>query len=85
MDRVLIHPNANLTARSAGMRLLLALLERQALEVPIHVALTGGTMGVGMLEAIRGEALIEAVMRVKELIGRERLSDYRAPDGASPV
>ncbi|MDO5495696.1 MAG: 6-phosphogluconolactonase [bacterium] len=61
MDRVLIHPTADLTARSAGVRLLLALMERQALEVPIHVALTGGSMGIGMLEAIRDEPLVAAV------------------------
>ncbi|HHW82201.1 MAG TPA: 6-phosphogluconolactonase [Actinomycetales bacterium] len=61
MHRVIIHPTAELTARSAGMRLLLALVERQALEVPIHVALTGGSMGIGMLEALRNEPLLEAV------------------------
>ncbi len=33
----------------------------------------------------RPEALIEAVMRVKEMIGREKLSDYRAADGTMAV
>lgn len=61
MERVIVHPTAELTARSAGLRLLLALVERQSLAVPIHVALTGGSLGIGMLLAVKGEPLAEAV------------------------
>ncbi|HZK05168.1 MAG TPA: 6-phosphogluconolactonase [Actinomycetaceae bacterium] len=58
---MIIHPSFELTARSAGYRLLLSIIERQALDVPINVALTGGSMGIQMLREIRGEPLVDAV------------------------
>ena len=61
MERVVVHPTADLTARAAGMRLLLTLVEAQSLHSPVHVALTGGTMGIQMLAAVAGDELIDAV------------------------
>ncbi len=61
MDRTIIYPTAELAARGAGFRLLLALIERQAIAVPIHIALTGGTMGIRMLTEIVGEPLAAAI------------------------
>lgn len=61
MDRVIIHPTSDLTARSAGLRLLLALVERQSLRSPLHVALTGGTLGIQMLTEVIDEPLAGAV------------------------
>lgn len=61
MECVIVHPTADLTARAAGMRLLLALVEAQSVHSPVHVALTGGTMGIQMLAAVKDEELIDAV------------------------
>lgn len=61
MERVIVLPNAPLTARAAGLRLLLALIDAQSVSAPIHVALTGGSLGTAMLEAIVGEEIADAV------------------------
>lgn len=61
MERVIVLPDAELTARAAGLRLLLTLIDAQSLRAPVHVALTGGTLGIAMLRAIDGERLADAV------------------------
>lgn len=61
MERLIVHPDARLTARAAGLRLLLTLIEAQGLRAPLHVALTGGGMGIRMLAEIAGETLADAV------------------------
>ncbi len=61
MERVIVLPDAELTARAAGLRLLLTLIDAQSLRAPVHVALTGGTLGIAMLRAIVGERLADAV------------------------
>lgn len=61
MERVVVHPTPDLTARAAGMRLLLTLVEAQSVHSPVHVALTGGTMGIQMLAAVAGDELLDAV------------------------
>jgi len=61
VERVIVLPNADLTARAAGMRLLLTLIDAQSLRAPQHVALTGGTMGIAMLAAIADDPLAGAV------------------------
>lgn len=61
MERVVVHPTADLTARAAGLRLLLTLVEAQSVHSPVHVALTGGTMGIAMLSAVAEEDLLDAV------------------------
>lgn len=61
MERVIVHPDAHLTARAAGLRLLLTLIEAQSVSTPLHVALTGGSMGTRMLAEVAGEDLAGAV------------------------
>jgi 6-phosphogluconolactonase len=61
MERVIVLPDAALTARTAGLRLLLALIDAQSLTAPVHVALTGGTLGTQMLDSVAGEEVAGAV------------------------
>ncbi|MDN5558426.1 MAG: 6-phosphogluconolactonase [Ruaniaceae bacterium] len=77
MNRVIIYPDAALTARAAGLRLIQALIEAQSLRSPNHVALTGGTLGIQMLSTIRDEPLLDAVdwSEVHFWWGDERFAD----------
>lgn len=61
MERVIVLPDAALTARAAGLRLLLALIDAQSVTAPVHVALTGGTLGTRMLQSVAGEEVAGAV------------------------
>ena len=61
MERGIVLPDPALTARAAGLRLLLALVDAQSVTAPVHVALTGGTLGTRMLDSIVGEELAGAV------------------------
>ena len=61
MERVIVLPDAGLAARAAGLRLLLALIDAQSVSAPVHVALTGGSLGTRMLESIVGEEVAGAV------------------------
>lgn len=61
MERVIVLPDAALTARTAGLRLLLALIDAQSLTAPVHVALTGGSLGTQMLDSVAGEEVAGAV------------------------
>ncbi len=59
--RVVVHPDAELLARAAAARLLLTLLDAQSVTSPLHVALTGGTMGNRLLGALAADPLRDAV------------------------
>lgn len=59
--RVVVHPDAELLARAAATRLLLTLLDAQSMTSPLHVALTGGTMGNRLLGALAADPLRDAV------------------------
>lgn len=61
MERVLVYPSARLTARAAGVRLLLTIVDAQSVTAPVHISLTGGSLGIEMLRAIAGEELLDAV------------------------
>lgn len=51
---VVVHPDGEALAVTTGARLLLHLLDAQAVRSPVHVALTGGTVGIRLLaEAAR--------------------------------
>ncbi|GAB2977108.1 MAG TPA: 6-phosphogluconolactonase [Actinotalea caeni] len=53
---VVVHPDGDAVARATAARLLLALLDAQALRRPVHVAVTGGTVGTKVLaETARSE------------------------------
>jgi 6-phosphogluconolactonase len=58
---VIVHPDAHVLAVAAGNRLLTAILDAQSLRRPVHVVLTGGTVGIKMLAAAADSPLVEAV------------------------
>lgn len=49
---VVVHPDGDAVARATAARLLLALLDAQAVRNPVHVCLTGGTVGTKTLVEI---------------------------------
>lgn len=61
MEQVILYPTAALVARAAGLRLLQTLLDAQSVRAPLHVALTGGNLGIQMLSTIRDEPMLAAV------------------------
>lgn len=58
---VVVHPDAGTLARATAARLLLHLLDAQSTHRPLHVALTGGTVGIRTLVEIAGSPLRDAV------------------------
>jgi 6-phosphogluconolactonase len=58
---VVVLPDARLLAESTASRLLLALLDAQSVERPVHVVVTGGTVGIACLAAARRSPLLPAV------------------------
>lgn len=58
---VVVLPDAALLAESTASRLLLALLDAQSVDRPVHVVLTGGTVGIACLEAARTSPFAGAV------------------------
>lgn len=58
---VVVHPDADGVARATAARLLLALLDAQAVRRPLHVALTGGTVGTKVLAEVAGSPLRDLV------------------------
>ncbi len=54
MTTVVVHPDAATLAAATGARLLLSIVDAQSHHRPVHVGLTGGTMGIRLLaEAAR--------------------------------
>lgn len=58
---VVVHPDADGVARATAARLLLALLDAQAVRRPLHVCLTGGTVGIMTLAAASRSELRDLV------------------------
>ena len=58
---VVVVPDADLLARSTASRLLLAVLDAQSLHSPVHVVLTGGTVGIKTLAAVADDPVRAAV------------------------
>ena len=58
---VVVLPDAEMLAEATASRLLLALLDAQAVATPVHVVLTGGTVGIATLAAVRRSPLLAAV------------------------
>ncbi|TDE88139.1 6-phosphogluconolactonase [Occultella glacieicola] len=58
---VVVHPDAAALAEATAARLLLAILDAQAVRHPVHVALTGGTVGIRLLERARHSPLAAIV------------------------
>lgn len=62
VDRaVVVHADAALLAEATAARLLLALIDAQSLARPVHVGLTGGTVGIATLAAVRSNPLRSGV------------------------
>ncbi|WP_263119895.1 6-phosphogluconolactonase [Cellulomonas fimi] len=54
---VLVHPDAKVLAEATAARLLTKLIDLQSGQSPVHVGLTGGTVGIATLAAVaRSEA-----------------------------
>ena len=58
---VVVHPDADLLAQAVAARLLTRLLDVQSVRRPVHVVLTGGTVGIRSLAAVAGSPLRDAV------------------------
>lgn len=54
---VIVHPDADGLARATAARLLLAVVDAQAVRRPVHLGLTGGTMGGRVLEEVAASSL----------------------------
>jgi 6-phosphogluconolactonase len=59
--RVVVVPDADVLARTTAERLLLALVDAQSLRRPVHVVLTGGTVGIATLAAALASPVLDAV------------------------
>jgi 6-phosphogluconolactonase len=58
---VVVHPDADLLAQAVAARLLTRLLDVQSVRRPVHVVLTGGTVGIKTLAAVAASPLRDAV------------------------
>lgn len=58
---VVVVPDAGTLAETTAARLLLTVLDAQSVSRPVHVVLTGGTVGIATLAAARRSALANAV------------------------
>jgi len=52
-SRVVVHPDAEAVAQVTAARLVVTLVDLQSVRTPVHVVLTGGTVGIGVLAALR--------------------------------
>lgn len=59
--QVVVHPDAAAVAEVTAARLLVTLVDRQSLHAPLHVVLTGGTVGIAVLAAVRSSPARDAV------------------------
>lgn len=50
--RVVVHPDADVLAQATAARLLTRLVDLQSADAPVHVVLTGGTVGIRTLAAV---------------------------------
>ncbi|WP_159797336.1 6-phosphogluconolactonase [Puerhibacterium puerhi] len=58
---VVVHPDAEVLAQAAAARLLTRILDVQSVRRPVHVVLTGGTVGIRTLAAAAASPLVAAV------------------------
>lgn len=58
---VVVHPDAAAVADATAARLLVRLLDLQSLRSPVHVVLTGGTVGITTLAAVAASPVRHAV------------------------
>lgn len=58
---VVVHPTPAVLANAAAARFLTAILDKQSVSSPVHVALTGGTVGIATLAEAARSPLVEAI------------------------
>ncbi|SDD24628.1 6-phosphogluconolactonase [Sanguibacter gelidistatuariae] len=58
---VVVHPDAEVLAEAAAARLLTRILDLQSVRSPVHVVLTGGTVGIKTLAAVANSTVRHAV------------------------
>lgn len=58
---VVVHPTPEILASATAARFLTAILDRQSIANPVHVALTGGTVGIATLAEVKKSPLNQAV------------------------
>ena len=58
---VLVHPDADVLAAATAARLLTRLIDLQSHRSPVHVVLTGGTVGIATLRAAAASPVRDAV------------------------
>ena len=58
---VVVHPDATVLAEAAAARLLTRVLDLQSVRSPVHLVLTGGTVGIAMLAAVATNPVRDAV------------------------
>ena len=59
--RVVVHPDAPTLGEAVAARLLTRLLDAQSTHSPVHLALTGGTVGIATLAAVASNPVRDAV------------------------
>lgn len=79
---VVVHPDATGLAEATAARLLVRLLDLQSLRSPVHVVLTGGTVGIATLRAVAASPVRDAVdwSGVHVWWGDERFVPANSPD-----
>jgi 6-phosphogluconolactonase len=58
---VVVHPDKEVLAQAAAARLLTRVLDVQSVRSPVHVVLTGGSVGIATLAAVAASPLVPAV------------------------
>lgn len=58
---VVVHPDKEVLAQAAAARLLTRVLDVQSVRSPVHVVLTGGSVGIATLAAVATSPLVRAV------------------------
>ena len=61
LPEVLVHPDAHVLAAATAARLLTRLVDLQSHRSPLHVVLTGGTVGIAALRAVAQSPVRDAV------------------------
>jgi 6-phosphogluconolactonase len=79
---VVVHPDATVLAEATAARLLTALLDAQSHRSPVHLVVTGGTVGIKLLAAVAASPVRTAVdwSHVHVWWGDERFLPSGDPD-----
>lgn len=79
---IVVHPDATTLAEATAARLLVRLLDLQSVRSPVHVVLTGGTLGIATLRAVAASPVRDAVdwSGVHVWWGDERFVPADSPD-----